>query len=147
MKKILSITFLFITSIMLFGCSSDTDVTVKTYFGKWEAQTVRYKKDGKDISIPYSKLEQFSRNEEFEIFTDKNQTVRLDEFRTLNSDNRTISGHVNDDFIVFGGEYGKRKMGNIEVNSMELLFQMMIDQESNTVIVTYKRIGDPRDLE
>lgn len=146
MKKILSITFLFFASILLFGCSTDDNATVKTYFGKWEAQTVRYKKDGKEITIPYSSLEQFSRNEEFEIFLDKNQTVRLEEFRTLNSDNRMISGYVNDDFLVFGGDYDKRKMGDIKVNSMSLLFQMMIEQESHTVIVNYKRIGQPRDL-
>lgn len=74
MKKLLSISCFLLTTILFTSCSNDSGITVKTYFGKWESNTIRLK-DGS--TVKYTEIGTFNKNEELEVFTDQLESVKL----------------------------------------------------------------------
>ncbi|MDM1503292.1 hypothetical protein HX071_13950 [Myroides marinus] len=143
MKRLLSIATLLIAMIFT-SCSSDSSITVKTYFGKWEADTVTFT-DG--TTKKYVKLGTFERNETLEVFTDQHESAKLVQYYTDSLKPLVQLGSVNDDYIVLEKLQDKRRIQRVEQKTLHLVTQLMIDNKLQTVQVNYIRIGDPRDEE
>nr|WP_286429261.1 hypothetical protein [Myroides marinus] len=126
------------------SCSSDSSITVKTYFGKWEADTVTFT-DG--TTKKYVKLGTFERNETLEVFTDQHESAKLVQYYTDSLKPLVQLGSVNDDYIVLEKLQDKRRIQRVEQKTLHLVTQLMIDNKLQTVQVNYIRIGDPRDEE
>ncbi|MDM1353580.1 hypothetical protein HX059_03035 [Myroides marinus] len=143
MKRLLSIATLLIAMIFT-SCSSDSSITVKTYFGKWEADTVTFT-DG--TTKKYVELGTFERNETLEVFTDQHESAKLVQYYTDSLKPLVQLGSVNDDYIVLEKLQDKRRIQRVEQKTLHLVTQLMIDNKLQTVQVNYIRIGDPRDEE
>ncbi|KUF43120.1 hypothetical protein HX052_11620 [Myroides marinus] len=143
MKRLLSIATLLIAMIFT-SCSSDSSITVKTYFGKWEADTVTFT-DG--TTKKYVELGTFERNETLEVFTDQHESAKLEQYYTDSLKPLVQLGSVNDDYIVLEKLQDKRRIQRVEQKTLHLVTQLMIDNKLQTVQVNYIRIGDPRDEE
>lgn len=143
MKRLLSIATLLIAMIFT-SCSSDSSITVKTYFGKWEADTVTFT-DG--TTKKYVELGTFERNETLEVFTDQHESAKLVQYYTDALKPLVQLGSVNDDYIVLEKIQDKRRIQRVEQKTLHLVTQLMIDNKLQTVQVNYIRIGDPRDEE
>ncbi|WP_286389308.1 hypothetical protein [Myroides marinus] len=126
------------------SCSSDSSITVKTYFGKWEADTVTFT-DG--TTKKYVELGTFERNETLEVFTDQHESAKLVQYYTDSLKPLVQLGSVNDDYIVLEKLQDKRRIQRVEQKTLHLVTQLMIDNKLQTVQVNYIRIGDPRDEE
>ncbi|WP_240485462.1 hypothetical protein [Myroides marinus] len=126
------------------SCSSDSSITVKTYFGKWEADTVTFT-DG--TTKKYVELGTFERNETLEVFTDQHESAKLEQYYTDSLKPLVQLGSVNDDYIVLEKLQDKRRIQRVEQKTLHLVTQLMIDNKLQTVQVNYIRIGDPRDEE
>ncbi|MGL5274829.1 hypothetical protein [Myroides sp.] len=126
------------------SCSSDSSITVKTYFGKWEADTVTFT-DG--TTKKYVELGTFERNETLEVFTDQHESAKLVQYYTDAPKPLVQLGSVNDDYIVLEKLQDKRRIQRVEQKTLHLVTQLMIDNKLQTVQVNYIRIGDPRDEE
>ncbi|WP_286400138.1 hypothetical protein [Myroides odoratimimus] len=98
MKKLLSISYFLLTAILMTSCSSDSGITVKTYFGKWESNTIRLK-DGS--TVKYTEIGTFNKNEELEIFIDQFESVKLVQYYTNEIEPKVKLGNVSDNLIVF----------------------------------------------
>lgn len=143
MKKLLSIATLLI-AIIFTSCSSESSFTVKTYFGKWEANTVTLK----DGSIKkYIELGTFNRNETLEVFTDQYESAKLVQYFTDKPEPLIQVGSVNDNYIVLEKQQDKRKIQQVEQKTLHLITQLLINNKLETVQINYVKIGDPRNEE
>ncbi|MCC9044487.1 hypothetical protein LNQ81_17600 [Myroides sp. M-43] len=143
MKKLLSIITILIAMIFT-SCNSESSLIIKTYFGKWEADTVTLK-DGS--TKKYIELGTFSRNETLEVFTDQHESAKLVQYYTTDTIPLVQLGSVNDNFIVLEKQQDKRKIQQVEQKTLHLFTQLLIDDKLETVQINYVKIGDPRDEE
>lgn len=143
MKRLLSIATLLI-ALILTSCSSESSMTVKTYFGKWEADTVTFT-DGS--TKKYIDLGTFSKNETLEVFTDQYESAKLVQYYTDAVKPLVQIGSVNADYIVLEKQQDKRKIQKVEQNTLHLVTQLTINDKLETVQINYIKIGNPRDEE
>lgn len=143
MKKLLSIATLLI-AIIFTSCSSESSITVKTYFGKWEADTVTLK-DGS--TKKYIELGTFNRNETLEVFTDQHESAKLVQYFTDTPKPLIQVGSVNDNYIVLEKQQDKREIRKVEQKTLHLITQLLINNKLEIVQINYVKIGDPRNEE
>lgn len=143
MNKLLSFATLLMAMIIT-SCSSESSITVKTYFGKWEADTVTFT-DGS--TKKYIDLGTFSKNETLEVFTDQYESAKLVQYYIDAAKPLVQLGSVNDDYIVLEKAQDRRKIQGVEQKTLHLVTKLMIDKQLQTVQINYIKIGNPRDEE
>ncbi|MEK6512643.1 hypothetical protein [Myroides odoratimimus] len=144
MKKLLSISCFLLTTILFTSCSNDSGITVKTYFGKWESNTIRLK-DGS--TVKYTEIGTFNKNEELEVFTDQLESAKLVQYYSNEIKPTVKLGNVSDDFIVFESINDKRQIVKVEQNELSLVTRVSINGQLELVQINYTKIGPPRDEE
>ncbi|MHC5202418.1 hypothetical protein [Myroides sp. LJL119] len=149
MKKLATLSFMFLCLILTTSCSSDLDQSpeINSFLGRWEAKEISYKEGTKFIKKPYKELKEFSKNEILEIYTDDNNTVELIQYPANQEEPKIYFGTYSYDQITLSGLSQVRIITKISGNYITIATRMIIDDKLTDVSIEYATIGPPRDPE
>ncbi len=147
MKKLLSLTLLLVSSLLLINCSDSSNEGGETAsaFGKWEATDISYMKDNRKVTHPYLDLEEYYKPEILEIYLDTQNSAELIQYQSKTMEEKTYNGIYSLDVISFPAFKYERYILQISNNYLEIATKIIINNKETEVVIMYKKIGPPRD--